>query len=190
MPITRGNRKNKKKVTFVKAITAKKKKATSKKKVTKDKESKKQGKEHEDAESLLKILLSKNTVLDNREMSTKNALKFTGNTTGYDSAKDKSLLTFWWTLGKNSQLSHLAEIGSSGMHRFFEITADKRSKSVKSVINIVMVNWVQKLVKKKYREMDIEKMSKEEYAAAQYEPNCLHLFDSMIFSSLRINVSQ
>ena len=79
--------------------------------------------------------------------------------------------------------------GSFWEARFFELTADKRNIGVKSLINIALVNWIQKLVKKKYRNTDIETMSEKEYADAQYEPNSIQLFERMIFSSLRINVS-
>ena len=137
----------------------------------------------------MEMLLSKNTVVSNRSMSTKSVLTFTGNSKGHDSAKDKSLLVFWWALKQNPELKFLCNKGASGKQRFFELTADKRSISVKSVINIALVNWIQKLVKKRYRNDDIEKMSEKEYADAQYELNSIQLFERMIFSSLRINVS-
>ena len=38
--------------------------------------------------------------------------------------------------------------------------------------------------------MDIEKISKKEHADAQYEPNCIHLFDTIFFSSLWVSVSK
>ena len=83
----------------------------------------------------------------------------------------------------------MSQIGKTGKYHFFELTADKRSNAVKSIINIAMVNWVLKLVKKKYRNNDIDKMANSEFASAQYELNCIQLFDSMLFSSLRKNVS-
>ena len=189
MPNLRKSKRVNKHVSFAKALPKKNAKVLPKKKIRKDKISKKKKTEPEDAEALMKMLYSKNNVVGNLSMSTKSVLTFTGNSTGYDSAKDKSLLVFCWALKQNPELKFLCDKGDSGKQRFFELTADKRNSSVKSVINIALVNWIQKLVKKRYRNADIEKMSEKEYADAQYEPNSIQLFERMIFSSLRINVS-
>ena len=190
---TRKSTRNTKKVTFAQVLkksnTCKKKATAIKKKKLKKKITEKSSSVSVDAESFLGTLVSTSTVLNNRSMSTEQVLKFTGNTKGYDCAKDKNLLLFWWTMRQNKELEPMSQIGKTGKYHFFELTADKRSNAVKSIINIAMVNWVLKLVKKKYRNNDIDKMTDSEFASAQYKPNCIQLFDSMLFSSLRKNVS-
>ena len=95
---TRKSTRNTKNVTFAQVLkqsnTAKKKATAIKKKKLKKKITEKSSTVSVDAESFLGTLVSTNTVLNNRSMSTGEVLKFTGNTKGYDCAKDKNLLNF------------------------------------------------------------------------------------------------
>ena len=122
---TQKSTRNSKKVSFAKGLgetkNSSKKVIVTKKAQMIKKIAKKNGNESIDAESFLKNLMSKKTVLNNRNMTTNTIMSFTGNTKKYDKEKDKNVILFWWTMMHNKEIKNLCEVGTSGIACFLKL---------------------------------------------------------------------
>ena len=114
---------------------------------------------------------------------------FTGRTPKYDKDQKKDMVVFFNTLRNNKDMKFLTELDQKGKEHFFKLTSYNCTEASKVIINKAMCVWANNRVKKKYAKLDLNKLNKEKFYEAQFEPNSMDTYDKRIWSAFRANVS-
>ena len=114
---------------------------------------------------------------------------FTGTTYEYDKRKNDVLSKCFNILKSSEKLSFLCNLNEKKVEHFFVLVSHSKDFSSKSIINKALCLWANHMKMKKFEGVDIESLSKKQFAEIQFEPNSMKTMEKMLWAAFRRNVS-
>ena len=86
-------------------------------------------------------------------------------------------------------MSFLAIKNDRQLEHFFVLNRHCRNAETKFIINKALCLWANHVKLSKYKGVDVEALSEEDFAKIQFEPNSILTKEKMLWAAFRLNVS-